>query len=156
MTAYPPGSGPPPRTFTEEEALAVIAGNRQGVLATLKSDGHPHLSNMLYTWDPERRVLLMSTKAPRIKVRHLHANPKTALQVNGKDFFTYAVAEGEAEVSEPTTTPGDEVGRALRPVYPDVPEENVEALYKQLVVDQRVLITMKVTKAYGMTIEFDQ
>lgn len=133
----------------------MVAANRQGVLATLKSDGHPHLSNMLYVWDPDRRALLMSTKAPRIKVRHLRANPRTALQVAGPDFFTYAVAEGEADVSEPTTVPGDEVGRALRPLYPDVPDDDIQALYEQLVKDERVLITVRVTKAYGMTIEFD-
>jgi PPOX class probable F420-dependent enzyme len=155
MSAYPPGSGPPPRTFTESEALAVITAGRQGVFATLKRDGHPHLSNMFYVWDPGERALLMSTTAPRIKVRHLRADPKAALQVAGADFFTYAVAEGKAEVSEMTTTPGDAVGQALRPLYPDVPDDKVEALYKQLVIDQRVLITLRVTKVYGMTIEFD-
>ncbi|GAB3877529.1 PPOX class F420-dependent oxidoreductase [Kibdelosporangium lantanae] len=155
MTEYAPGDGPPPRIYTEDEALAVVAGSRQGVLATVKRDGSPHLSNMLYVWDPDQRALLMSTKAPRVKVKHLRNNPRAAVQVAGDNFFSYAVAEGVAEISEVTTTPGDAAGRALRAAYPEVPDEQVEELYEQLVKDERVLITLRVTKAHGMVIELD-
>ncbi len=151
MTDYPPGSGPPPRVFAETEAYERLAAGKFGTLATIKADGHPHLSTMIYTWDPDRRVILMSTTQPRVKVRHIQANPRTALHVPGPDAFSYVTAEGEAEVSAVTTSPGDEVGRALAPLYGDVDQD---ALFKQLVLDRRVLITLRVTKVYGMAIEF--
>jgi PPOX class probable F420-dependent enzyme len=155
MTEYSPGSGPPPRVYTEAEALSIVAASRQGVLATVKRDGTPHLSNMLYVWDPDERALLMSTKAPRIKVRHLRNNPRAAVHVAGNNFFSYAVAEGTAEISETTTTPGDAAGQALRAAYPEVPDEQVEELYKQLVKDERVLIKLRVTKFHGMVIDLE-
>jgi PPOX class probable F420-dependent enzyme len=152
MTEYAPGDGPPPRIYTETEALAIVAGSRQGVLATVKRDGTPQLSNMLYVWDPNERALLMSTRAHRVKVQHLRNNPRAALHVAGADFFSFAVAEGTAELSEVTTTPGDAAGRALRAAYPTIPDEQVEALYKQLVKDERLLITLRVTRAYGVVL----
>jgi PPOX class probable F420-dependent enzyme len=155
MTDYPPGSGPPPRIFTEPEGLRIIGENTGGVLATVKRDGRPHLSNMMYTWDPDNRALFMSTTATRVKVRHLRANPKAALHVPGPDFFSYAVAEGEAELSDVSTTPGDGPGRLLLPLYRDVNDDNREAFFKQMVLDQRLLITLRVSKVYGMAIEFD-
>jgi PPOX class probable F420-dependent enzyme len=155
MTDYPPGSGPPARVFTEAEIIEVISGNKLGILATVKRDGHPHLSNMIYTWDAGERALLMSTTATRIKVRHLKANPNAALHVPGPDFFTYVVAEGEAEVSEASTTPGDAVGQLLLPLSAEVTDDNREAFFKQMVIDQRVLVTLRVSKLYGMTIDFD-
>jgi PPOX class probable F420-dependent enzyme len=155
MTDYAPGSGPPPRILADAEIVDLIAANRFGILATVKADGHPHLSNMMYKWDAATRTLLFSTTATRIKVRHLKANPRAALHVPGPDFFTYVVAEGDAEVSAVSTEPGDATGRELLPLYPDVNDDNREAFFEQMVIDQRLLIRLRVSRCYGMTIEFD-
>jgi PPOX class probable F420-dependent enzyme len=155
MTDYPPGTGPPPRVFTEPEALEMIRASRFGILATVKRDGHPHLSNMIYRWDEANRTVLMSTTAPRIKVRHLKANPAAALHVAGRDFFSYVVAEGDAEVSEVSTSPGDATGQELLPLYEDVNDDNRAAFFRQMVTDQRLVIRLRVAKLYGMVIDLD-
>ncbi|MGQ4418343.1 TIGR03618 family F420-dependent PPOX class oxidoreductase [Streptomyces sp. SAS_269] len=105
--------GPAPRPLSDE-ALSDLLGEQQfGTLATVKRSGHPHLTTMLYSWDPEARVARFSTTADRVKVGHLRRNPRAALHVQGGDVWSFAVAEGEAEVSEITTVPGDAVGREL-------------------------------------------
>jgi PPOX class probable F420-dependent enzyme len=153
VTDYAPGSGPPPRVLTEQEGIQILSEHSGGVLATVKRDGHPHLSNMLYKWDPDQRALLMSTTLTRVKVRHLRASPKAALHVPGPDFFSYVVAEGEAELSDVSTTPGDAAGQLLLPLYPDVEDASREAFFKQMVIDQRLLITLRISKVYGVTID---
>jgi hypothetical protein len=35
----------------DDKLLGMIAGHRQGVLATIATDGRPQLSNVLYVWD---------------------------------------------------------------------------------------------------------
>ncbi|MDQ1012630.1 PPOX class probable F420-dependent enzyme [Streptomyces sp. V4I23] len=100
--------GPTPRPLSDE-ALSDLLGKRQfGTLATVKRSGHPHLTTMLYSWDREARIVRLSTTADRIKVAHLRRDPRAALQVQGGDVWSFAVAEGEAEVSEITTVAGDE------------------------------------------------
>ena len=45
------------------ELLGLIAGSRQGVLATIAADGRPQLSNVLYVWDAAERTARISTTA---------------------------------------------------------------------------------------------
>jgi PPOX class probable F420-dependent enzyme len=138
------------------EPIDIIAGTKDGVLATIKRDGHPQLSNILYVWDPAERVVRITTTADRLKARILRKRPAAALYVAGGHFFQWAVAEGEAEVSDESRTPGDAVGRELLPLYealigPQDPEE----LFPKLVEERRVLITLRVTHIYGMALKDD-
>ncbi len=103
---YPPGSGPPARPLAAELLLQILREHQQGVLATNKRDGHPHLTNVVYVWDAERRTAQISTTAERANPRHLRRDPRCALQVSTEDFMSFAVAEGEAELSAVSTTPG--------------------------------------------------
>jgi PPOX class probable F420-dependent enzyme len=153
VTDYPPGSGPPPKLLTEADALAAIAATRQGILATVNRAGYPHLTNMIYTWDEPTRTALFMTTAERVKVRHLRNNPHAALHVSGGDFWSFVVAQGEAELSEPSTVPGDAVGQELLLLHPEIQEHDRAAFFKQMVVDQRLLIRLKVTKFYGTALD---
>lgn len=73
---------------------------------------------MPFDWDPDARVVRFSTTTDRVKVRHLRRNPRAALHVQGGDVWSFAVAEGEAEVSETTIVPGNAVGRELLAMIP--------------------------------------
>jgi hypothetical protein len=66
------------------------------------------------------------------------------------------VAEGDAELSDVTTTPGDEVGRSLLPLYETFmgPVDRDE-LFKRLVEERRLLIRLHVTRVYGLALEAD-
>ncbi|GAA2616319.1 pyridoxamine 5'-phosphate oxidase family protein [Actinomadura fulvescens] len=117
-------TGPAPRTLTDQELSRILGEQRFGALAAVKRSGHPHLSTVLYAWDPEERVIRISSTEDRLKVRQLRNDPRTALHVNGENVWSFAVAEGDAEIiSAPEDGPG------------------------------RVVISIKVSRLYGTALD---
>ncbi|MFC7328194.1 pyridoxamine 5'-phosphate oxidase family protein [Marinactinospora rubrisoli] len=145
---------PAPRPLSDDALSALLGGQRFGVLATVRRSGHPHLTTMVYSWDPEARIVRFSTTADRSKVTHLRRDPRAALHVQGGDVWSYAVAEGEAEVSEPTAVPGDAVGRELLAIVPAERPEDEAAFLEELVAERRVVIRLKVDRLYGLALDF--
>ncbi|MET8329863.1 TIGR03618 family F420-dependent PPOX class oxidoreductase [Streptomyces sp. NPDC005181] len=149
-----PGSGPAPRMLSDDELSRRLREQQFGVLAFVRRSGHPHLSTVLYDWRPEERVVRISARADRLKVRRLRNAPQAALHVRGPDVFSFAVAEGDAEVSEETTVPGDATGRellAMTPRFEDPEEES--AFLEQVVADRRVVIRIRVSRLYGTALD---
>ncbi|MFD0809465.1 pyridoxamine 5'-phosphate oxidase family protein [Amycolatopsis umgeniensis] len=97
----------PPRALDDAALSDLIAEHTFGALATVKRDGRPHLSTVVYDWDPETRVIRISTTEDRLKVKHVRNNPTVSLYVSSADHWKFAVAEGKAELSEVTRTPDD-------------------------------------------------
>ncbi|GAA0912035.1 pyridoxamine 5'-phosphate oxidase family protein [Nonomuraea longicatena] len=146
--------GPEPRALSDEALSALLSGQQAGTLATNKRSGHPHLTTMLYHWDPGARVVRLSTTEDRVKVKQLRRDPRAALHVQGGDLWSFAVAEGEAEVSAPTTAPGDAVGRELLSMLPAAARpEDPTAFLEQQVAERRVVVRLKVTRLYGTAID---
>ncbi|HWF74489.1 MAG TPA: PPOX class F420-dependent oxidoreductase [Solirubrobacteraceae bacterium] len=139
----------------EQQLLELIASHREGVLAAVTSGGYPHLTNVLYVWDAQERVARVSTTAVRVKGRILRRNPHAALHVSGPHFWSYAVAQGDAETSAVATTPGDDACRELLEVhsafYSELPEE--AAFYRQMIEAERLVVRLRVTKVYGVVLE---
>ncbi|MET7330557.1 PPOX class F420-dependent oxidoreductase [Nonomuraea sp. NPDC005650] len=144
---YGPGAGPDPLSLGDEELSLLLAGQRFGALATNKSNGHPHLSTVLYTWDPDQRVVRISTIADRLKVRQLHKDPRCALYVASDDFWSYAIAEGQAELSPVSAEPGDEVGMELLAMQQNM--DDPYAFLRQMVEDRRLVVRIRVSRLYG-------
>ncbi|WP_333771777.1 pyridoxamine 5'-phosphate oxidase family protein [Streptomyces sp. IBSBF 2435] len=117
---YPPGAGPAGRVPAEDELLRIVAGQRLGVLAVIKSDGRPHLSNVACAGDPAERVARVSTVAGRAKVRLLRNDPRCSLHI-GETVLRYAVAEAEAELSPVSEASGDATGLELLRMSPEHP-----------------------------------
>jgi PPOX class probable F420-dependent enzyme len=109
-------AGPAPRALTDAELVDLIGGQRFGVLATVKRNGHPHLSTVLYQWDAEERVIRVSTTADRVKARQIRADPRVALHVSGPDVWSFAAVEGEAELVE--VSDGNAPDRRLTITFP--------------------------------------
>ncbi|MEU8876982.1 TIGR03618 family F420-dependent PPOX class oxidoreductase [Streptomyces javensis] len=149
-----PGAGPAPRVLTEEELSKALRDQRFSVLATVKRGGHPHLSTVIHQWSPEERVLRISSTADRLKVRQLRRDPHAAVHVGAPDGWSFAVAEGEAEVSEVTAVPGDAVGRELLSMTPGFADPHDESAFlEQLVADRRVVIRIRVSRLYGTALD---
>ncbi|MEV6803374.1 TIGR03618 family F420-dependent PPOX class oxidoreductase [Streptomyces sp. NPDC051132] len=141
---------PAPRTLSDAALSALLGEQQFGTLATVRRSGHPHLTTMLYHWDPEARVARFSSTADRAKVGQLRRDPRAALHVQGGDVWSFAVAEGEAEVSDVTTVPGDAVGRELLAMIPRAARpEDEDAILEHLVAERRVVIRLKVDRLYG-------
>ncbi|MFJ2094526.1 pyridoxamine 5'-phosphate oxidase family protein [Streptomyces sp. NPDC087901] len=149
-----PGTGPAPRVLTEEELSRLLGEQQFGVLASVRRTGHPHLTTVLYSWDAKERVVRVSSTADRLKPRQLRTDPRAALHVNGPDVFSFAVAEGEAEVSDPAAVPGDAVSRELLSLTPGFDDPVAEAAFlAQVVADRRVVIRIRVSRLYGTALD---
>jgi len=141
---------PTPTALTDAELSQLLHEQQFGVLASVKRSGHPHLSTVLYRWSPAERVIRISTTADRLKARQLRRDPHAALHVAGPDVWSFAVAEGDAEVSAETTRPGDAIGRELLAMTPGFEDPADEAAFlKQAVDERRVVIRIRVTHLYG-------
>jgi PPOX class probable F420-dependent enzyme len=135
-----------------DRALAFAADNQKGVLITLRRDGRPQSSNIVYVMDgPVARVSITDDRA---KTRNLRRDPRAVLHVNSADFWSYVALDGVVELSPLTTTPGDEVGRELAEIYERAagkPHPNWDEYYEAMVTDKRLVLRFTATSAAGMT-----
>ncbi|MFJ8827359.1 TIGR03618 family F420-dependent PPOX class oxidoreductase [Streptomyces sp. NPDC102467] len=146
-------SGPAPRPLTQPELQQILEEGKFGILASVRSTGHPHLATVLYDWSPDRRVLRISTTEGRLKPRQYRADPHAALHVR-RDDFAFAVAEGEAEVVGPSVEPGDAAGRELLDVAREFVDEGAEdAFFAEMVAERRVVIRINVARLYGTVLD---
>jgi PPOX class probable F420-dependent enzyme len=141
-------------TALDDKLLGLIAGTRQGVLATIAADGRPQLSNVLYVWDPAERVARISTTADRVKARNLRRDPRGALHVSGRHFWQFAVAEGPITLSEVAAEPGDDASRELLAMhgvhYGELDEDD---FYRQMVAAERLVVRLQARRVYGVALD---
>jgi PPOX class probable F420-dependent enzyme len=140
------------RQVFDDKLLAVIAGNRLGVLATIKRDGRPQLSNVTYHFDPRNLVVEVSITEPRAKTRNLRRDPRASILVSSDDGWSYAVAEGNAILSPPAADPNDDTVEALIGLYRNVAGEHPDwdDYRRAMVTDRRVLLKLPISHVYGM------
>jgi PPOX class probable F420-dependent enzyme len=139
----------------EQQLLNLIATNSQGILAAVTRAGHPHLTNVLYVWDPAQRTARVSTTADRVKARILRRDRRAALHVPGSHFWSYAVAECDANVSDVATSAGDETCRELLEVhsafYGKIADE--AAFFAQMIEARRLVVRLQVKRLYGVLLD---
>lgn len=134
----------------------MLGARHFSVLATGRRSGHPHLTTMVHSWDPGSRTVRFFTTADRAKVKHLRRDPRAAVHVQGADVWTFAVAEGEAEISEITTVPGDATGLEVLAMLPEpMKPADERAFLQQLVDERRVVIRLRVNRMYGTSLDVD-
>lgn len=140
------------RHVFDDKLLALISGNSLGVLATIKQDGRPQLSNVSYHFDARAVVLQVSVTEPRAKTRNLRRDPRASIHVNSDDGWAYAVAEGNVSLTPPAMTPNDDTVEALIGLYRSIAGEHPdwEDYRRAMVDDRRVLLTMPISHVYGM------
>jgi PPOX class probable F420-dependent enzyme len=139
--------------MADDVALAeLVAGRDLGVLATLKRDGRPQLSNINYHFDPDRRLVRISITADRAKARNLARDPRASLHVSSPDGWSYAVAEGDAELSAVAADPADAAVEELISVYRDIRGEHPDwdDYRRAMVEDRRLVVRLHVQRLYGL------
>ncbi len=136
----------------DDKLLAVISGNSLGVLATIKRDGRPQLSNVSYYFDPRHTLIEVSITEPRAKTRNLRRDPRASMLVTCDDGWSYAVAEGTAELSPPAADPHDDTVEGLIALYRNIAGEHPDwdDYRRAMVTDRRVLMRMPISHLYGM------
>jgi PPOX class probable F420-dependent enzyme len=131
--------------------LAFVAENHWGVLATIKRDGRPQLSNVGYSSDPETQLIRVSVTADRAKTRNLAADPRVTLHVTSKDFWTWVAVEGTAELTPVATDPHDTTVEELVTYYRGVNGEHPDwdEYRAAMVADRRLVVRFRPEHTYG-------
>lgn len=140
------------RRVFDDKLLALIADNSLGVLATIKRDGRPQLSNVTYHFDPRATSIEVSITEPRAKTRNLRRDPRASLLVSSDDGWSYAVAEGDVTLTPPAADPYDDTVEALITLYRAIAGEHPDwdDYRRAMVIDRRVLLRMPIAHLYGM------
>lgn len=136
---------------TREKLWEIVAGHREGVLATIGDDGLPHLSNVYYIPDGQRApVIRISTTATRTKGRNLMREARAVLHVPGPNFFNFAVVEGQVGFAL-AASPGDPAVDELYAVYAAFNGEAERPMFDQKMIrDRRMIVRIEVTRLYGL------
>ena len=136
-----------------QAALLELLGSRKlGVLATIKRDGRPQLSNVSYTFDPDRSLIRVSITDDRAKTANLRRDPRASFQVSSPDGWAYAVAEVTAELSPVAADPNDATVEELIDIYRAVAGEHPDwdDYRRAMVQDRRIALHLRVERVYGM------
>jgi PPOX class probable F420-dependent enzyme len=135
--------GPDPRL------LDVVAEHRWGVLATVKRDGRPQLSNVGYSWDDG--LVRVSVTADRAKTRNLLRDPRVGLHVTSRDFWTWVVVEGTADLTPVAADPRDDTVEELITYYRGTAGEHPDwdDYRRAMVAERRLVVRFRPEHAYG-------
>jgi PPOX class probable F420-dependent enzyme len=135
----------------EEGFGEFLAGQRQGVLVTLRKDGRPQLSNVNYAWYQDEQTIKVSVTDDRAKTRNLRRDPRASFHVTSGDFWSYVVVDGYAELSAVAAEPHDaaveelvELYQAVRGEHPDWDDYRAA-----MVRDRRLVVRLRAERAYG-------
>jgi PPOX class probable F420-dependent enzyme len=127
----------------------LLKSRKVGVLATLKRDGRPQMSNVAYHYDAG--VIRVSVTDDRAKVKNLRRDPRASLHVASSDGWQWVVAEGIAELSPVAVNTDDETVDELIALYRDVAGEHPDwaEFRTAMVAEKRLLLRLKVDRTYG-------
>jgi PPOX class probable F420-dependent enzyme len=130
-------------------ALAFAREGNKGVFVTIRRDGRPQVSNVLYVVDGTS--LTVSLTVDRAKTKNLLRDPRACMHITDASFWRYAVLDGTVSLSAPAKDPNDSTADALVAYYrasngehPDWDEYRAA-----MVAEGRLVATLEVTSAYG-------
>ena len=134
-----------------EGLLASLAAGHRGVLATIRRDSRPQLSNVVHAFDPATKLIRISTTADRAKTHNLKRDPRATYYVPGSDFWKFAVADTTADLSPVAQTADDVVVDELVEVYRAISGEHSDwdEYRAAMVEEKRLVIRLHVVSLYG-------
>lgn len=139
--------------MTDETALHELIRTRPfGVLATIKRDGRPQLSNVSHFYDTEAGTILVSITDGRAKTRNLRRDPRASFHVSTADGWSYAVAEGTAGLSAVATDPRDEAVEELVDLYQKIRGEHPDwdEYRAAMINEERLVLRLRVDRVIGV------
>jgi PPOX class probable F420-dependent enzyme len=137
----------------EPRFAELLRERSEGILVTMRRDARPQLSNVNYAFNADEQLIRISTTEDRAKVRNLRRDPRASFHVSSSDFWSYAVAEGSADLSPVAGDPDDATVEELIDLYRAVQGEHPDwADYRAAMVrDHRLVVRIRVEGAYGLT-----
>ncbi|MGH9128575.1 MAG: PPOX class F420-dependent oxidoreductase [Acidimicrobiales bacterium] len=134
-----------------EEGIAFARDHKRGVLVTLRRDGRPQLSNILYVVYEDSRIAISVTDS-RAKTKNLRRDPRASLHVASADFWAYVVLEGSVELSVVASDPADATVDSLVAMYRRANGEHPDwdEYRRAMVTEGRILAAFRPERCYGI------
>jgi PPOX class probable F420-dependent enzyme len=130
----------------------LLRSRQMGILATIKRDGRPQLSTVIYAIDPVEPLLRVSITDTRAKTHNMRRDPRVALHVPTEDLWDYVVAEADAELSPVAAAPDDPTVDELIEVYRAISgseHPDWDDYRRAMVEDKRLVLHLRVDRLYG-------
>jgi uncharacterized protein len=130
--------------MNRRDAMKHIAATTRGVLATIKRDGTPQLSNISYTLDDDG-VIKISVTEDRAKTKNVRRDPRVSLAIIGDDWYRHLVVEGTARIIDQDQLP------LLRHIYERIagrPHPDWDEYDEAMVRDRRVVMAITIDRLY--------
>ncbi len=136
---------------TDPRMLAFVAGHHRAVLATVRSDGRPQLSNLFYAYDPDADLVRISVTADRAKTRNVAGDPRVTLHVTSPDFWTWVAVDGTADLTPIAADPHDATVDELVTYYraTNGEHDDWDAYRAAMVTDRRLVLRFRPERTYG-------
>ena len=133
------------------DALAFVRARKNGVLTTIRANGRPQLSNILYV-PGDDDVLRISITDGRAKTKNIRRDPRVSLYVPGDNFWQFVVLEGTAELTPVAADPTDDTVEQLVAYYRAGNGEHPDwdDYRATMVADGRLIAAVHPERAYGL------
>jgi PPOX class probable F420-dependent enzyme len=133
------------------QALEFVRAHKNGVLTTIRANGRPQLSNILYV-PGDDGLLRISITDSRAKTINMRRDPRVSLYVPGETFWQYIVVEGTAELTPAAADPTDDTVEQLIAYYRAGNGEHPDwdDYRATMVADGRLIAAVHPERAYGM------
>lgn len=121
------------------EGLRWAAARNHGALITIRRDGRPQSSDIIYTI--EDGVFLISVTEDRAKTRNMRRDPRVVLHLSDPASWSYLSLDGPVELMPATVAAGDATSDALVAYYRAVSGEHPDwDEYRQAMIHESRLI----------------
>jgi PPOX class probable F420-dependent enzyme len=130
-------------------AMEFVGRHHKGVLATVRSNGLPQMSNIVYS--AIDGAVWVSVTDGRAKTTNLRRDPRAVLHVSADDFTAYVVMECDAELTEIASSPDDATIAELRRLYRNVSGEHPDwdDFDRAMIDDRRLVVKLYPVHCYG-------
>jgi PPOX class probable F420-dependent enzyme len=120
------------------------------VLTTLRRDGRPQLSNIMYSL-ADSGIARISVTDGRAKTKNLGRDPRASLYVAGDSFWQFVVLDGDVELTPVAASPDDATVDELVEIYRSLSGEHPswDEYRAAMVADHRLVIRLHVRHGYG-------
>ncbi|MGA8845355.1 MAG: PPOX class F420-dependent oxidoreductase [Nocardioides sp.] len=132
------------------DATTWAAERKHAVIITIRKDGRPQSSDIVYALDDDTFVI--SVTDDRAKTSNMRRDPRIVLHVTEPSSWSYISLDGTVELSPTTTEPGDATSDALCAYYEQVagaPHDDWEEYRAAMVAEKRLIARFTPTSAVG-------
>lgn len=133
------------------QAIDWAAERSLGVLITIRSDGRPQSSDIVY--DLDGGAFCISVTEVRAKTANLRRDPRAVLHVSDAGSWSYVSFDGTVELLPTAAAPDDATCDALVRYYERVtgkPHPDWEEYRRAMVTERRLVVRFTPKSATGM------